>query len=519
MDREQRDKILDGMVDRMRFLHAVWDLGEVVKKYELYDALKKTGVAVDDFAYLLVATMSFLMSQGIHDREQETSTNEVRSFLLSMPELGINQRNVDVLLRYIVNVSLQNEGVLRSHKVFDARRGEKTRVIAKMLVKGFDGVRLDEDGYDILFRSREYADMYDFDARKTLLLLSLDNRDFARGKRESLELLNIAMSALKRSEGFQARVRADVLSAEPGDYEKYRALADNAKGTRKQLGMLQKELQRPIEDLVEGADAFAVEVRDKQSRDIACILDNVRRTISVLEETERVVTTFVKEHEDLIVKSMSIERRRGVDMRKTFLLGALNLGVEGMLDAFDFVFERLHMPGTGALPTPSRIFGMSVPATLSGDREEEEFESEPVYVDEEDEKAYARRKAVEFARIFLPWLKEARKARLSEFVAEAKDDELAALTENKAMPNILLDLYRVGATPLPTERGREVDQEDGAVEENNYERLFRLSETAFEPGEHMRLTATDEEVSWSCLYGDERLDVRMTDFECEVVTI
>lgn len=517
MDREQRDKILDGMVDRMRFLHAVWDLGEVVKKFELYDALKKTGVSVDDFAYILIATMCYLMSQGIHDRKQETPASAIRSFLLTLPELGVNHRNVDVLLRYVVNVSLQNEGALRTHDVLDARRGEKSRVMSKMLVKGFDGVRLDEDGYDVLFRSREYADQYNFNAREHLLHLACENREYGQAKRESLELLNIATSALKRSEAFQARVRADVLSVNPGDYEKYRSLADSAKGSREKLGKLQKWLQRPLEDLVEGADALSVELRDEQSQDIAYILENIKRTILVLEMMERVVAAFVKEHEDLVIKSMAIERRRGIDIRKTFIVGALNLNAEGVVATFDLMLNRLCAAGVDTLPTPSRIFGMSAPKMRDSEDETEEFEDEPVFIEKEDAKARAKRKTTEFIGAFLPWLKEVRTARLSDFIAQIDEQTLCSLTEEKALPNILLNLYRAGSIPLPVEVDRDIDIASNEVEENNYEKLFEAIGVVFEPGECLRLRLTDDEISWSSFSSGDWMNVRMTDFECMVV--
>ena len=512
------DKVLDGIPDRLRYLHAVWDAGEIVKKMDFHPELKKTNVTQDDFAYILVATMCYLLDQELHERNRETSQDEIEEFLLLLPkELGITQTNVKTLASYVVNSSLMNEGRLRIHQVFDPKLGLHVKMPTKLAIKGFKGVRLDEQGYDLLFRSREYALYFDFNIHDTILRTAVENHDYNQAKRESEELLSTANSAWARVINFQARCRADIMSVEDGEYERYRKLASDAQASIPQLSELETILEAGIVDLAAGVEAIDVETIRKQNHDIRFTKTNIMSAVAVLEELGVVVERFRDEYQDLQSKSMLSRTTRGLDVQQTFIMPAIKLSAGGIESLFDRMCCRLRVASMNPLATPSNIYGLTLPDINESEPEEEEFEEDVVFIEEEDEKTFARRKIIEVARIFLPWLKTTRGGFTSEFIATLDEDALAAITEGKAFPNLLHDIYREREVDLPTTYDENVTPENKVIEEDAFTTLFSATGVTFEPGEVIVVSLTDDMTSWSCLENGEWIGVSMTDFKIEVI--
>lgn len=517
-------KTLDGFRAAMTYIFASRDAVDINTNLKDVDDLRQMGFSPDMLACISILVMRFLLEQGTREPNRLCSSPEIRQYLLALPDsFGIDRSNVDDLLRYIVMVNLQNGGRLRKHAVYDEEKKKVVTVTEPILRESYGDVTLTDAGYDVLFRSHQYAVEYNFNSHAHYLKYCIENSQFSEGRHESEEILQHERQTIRQIESFHARAEESVLDLDNEEYSRYAELAFSRQEDLKLLHQLETQIEQTTR-LMEGATSEGVkeDLDPEKAADINATLENIRMIIHLLQSMINMTSAFSRRYEELLAYVQTAPPSKAMDLRTKIMIPASHLNPAQLMALFDRTMARLMVPKAEMMFAPADLLRMRPKdETQQMDAPNDEaIEDDNVPADT----LIANKATVACAALLLAWLRKTGGGRLDTFLhsfdREGLEHKRLLLQEGRIF-NMVHDLYEMTAAKgfqLPT-RFQEPDETLLTLTPTeDYETLFKMAGVLFQERTYLYVKSTGSEMTatLSAEYG--RVSYVCTDFEIAIET-
>lgn len=280
---------------------------------------------------IILSVLVFIMERTLAEDEQCT-LDRISSFLGGiLPAYGLDPdtRTRDAIAEYIVKDILQNGGEARYYPVMKYGQGLTTvriRLIDDKLEDSEEGYlvsyQLTNQGYDLLFRTKEVEDEISFTIEELKLRELIKRKNYKKAINQSANLRQMIRQKRNDISQFVERTRSNILDVDIGEFEQLvnstYALLEEEYGIMNEIrDMVELSEQRLREE--ENARGNLDEEMKRARREISLIRRNI---ISTIEEQKQVI--LERHHlsgiyKDMIQDSFTLSLARIYDFEREIL--------------------------------------------------------------------------------------------------------------------------------------------------------------------------------------------------------
>lgn len=213
---------LQGFQERMGFVAAVDSIiGRRNRSTEIEEWFEE-----EEMDNLFFSLLVYIMEQTLNENDQCTMENMAAFLEEILPYYGREFSHAEIyrLTEYMVRDILQNKGEEKTYRVMDYDQGMKEIRIRLIRDKITDGGRivyqLTDQGYNLLFRTREVDKELDFRLEQLKLKELLKRRNYRHALRQSQELMNMLRQKEHELELFIDRIRQNIHTIDRGEHKK-----------------------------------------------------------------------------------------------------------------------------------------------------------------------------------------------------------------------------------------------------------------------------------------------------------
>lgn len=213
---------LQGFQERMGFVAAVDSIiGRRNRSTEIEERFEE-----EEMDNLFFSLLVYIMEQTLNENDQCTMENMAAFLEEILPYYGREFSHAEIyrLTEYMVRDILQNKGEEKTYRVMDYDQGMKEIRIRLIRDKITDGGRivyqLTDQGYNLLFRTREVDKELDFRLEQLKLKELLKRRNYRHALRQSQELMNMLRQKEHELELFIDRIRQNIHTIDRGEHKK-----------------------------------------------------------------------------------------------------------------------------------------------------------------------------------------------------------------------------------------------------------------------------------------------------------
>lgn len=213
---------LQGFQERMGFVAAVDSIiGRRNRSTEIEEWFEE-----EEMDNLFFSLLVYIMEQTLNENDQCTMENMAVFLEEILPYYGKEFSHAEIyrLTEYMVRDILQNKGEEKTYRVMDYDQGMKEIRIRLIRDKITDGGRivyqLTDQGYNLLFRTREVDKELDFRLEQLKLKELLKRRNYRHALRQSQELMNMLRQKEHELELFIDRIRQNIHTIDRGEHKK-----------------------------------------------------------------------------------------------------------------------------------------------------------------------------------------------------------------------------------------------------------------------------------------------------------
>lgn len=213
---------LQGFQERMGFVAAVDSIiGRRNRSTEIEEWFEE-----EEMDNLFFSLLVYIMEQTLNENDQCTMENMAAFLEEILPYYGKEFSHAEIyrLTEYMVRDILQNKGEEKTYRVMDYDQGMKEIRIRLIRDKITDGGRivyqLTDQGYNLLFRTREVDKELDFRLEQLKLKELLKRRNYRHALRQSQELMNMLRQKEHELELFIDRIRQNIHTIDRGEHKK-----------------------------------------------------------------------------------------------------------------------------------------------------------------------------------------------------------------------------------------------------------------------------------------------------------
>ena len=186
-------EFLQGFQERMGFVAAVDSIvGRRNRSTEIEEWFEE-----EEMDNLFFSLLVYIMEQTLNENDQCTMENMAAFLEKVLPafQKDFSEEQIYRLTEYMVRDILQNKGEEKTYHVMDYEHGMKEIRIRLIQDKITDGgkivYQLTDQGYNLLFRTREVDKELDFKLEQLKLKELLKRKNYKHALRQSQELMNM----------------------------------------------------------------------------------------------------------------------------------------------------------------------------------------------------------------------------------------------------------------------------------------------------------------------------------------
>ena len=215
-------EFLQGFQERMGFVAAVDSIvGRRNRSTEIEEWFEE-----EEMDNLFFSLLVYIMEQTLNENDQCTMENMAAFLEKVLPafQKDFSEKQIYRLTEYMVRDILQNKGEEKTYHVMDYEHGMKEIRIRLIQDKITDGgkivYQLTDQGYNLLFRTREVDKELDFKLEQLKLKELLKRKNYKHALRQSQELMNMLRQKEKELELFIDRIRQNIYTIDRGEHKK-----------------------------------------------------------------------------------------------------------------------------------------------------------------------------------------------------------------------------------------------------------------------------------------------------------
>ena len=215
-------EFLQGFQERMGFVAAVDSIvGRRNRSTEIEEWFEE-----EEMDNLFFSLLVYIMEQTLNENDQCTMENMAAFLEKVLPafQKDFSEEQIYRLTEYMVRDILQNKGEEKTYHVMDYEHGMKEIRIRLIQDKITDGgkivYQLTDQGYNLLFRTREVDKELDFKLEQLKLKELLKRKNYKHALRQSQELMNMLRQKEKELELFIDRIRQNIYTIDRGEHKK-----------------------------------------------------------------------------------------------------------------------------------------------------------------------------------------------------------------------------------------------------------------------------------------------------------
>ncbi len=271
---------LQGFQERMRFVAAVDSvIGRRNRSAEIEEWFEK-----EEMDNLFFSLLVYIMEQTLNENDQCTMENMAAFLSEVLPafQKDFSQEQIYRLTEYMVRDILQNKGEEKTYRVMDYEQGMRAvriRLIQDKITDGGEIVyQLTDQGYNLLFRTREVDKELDFKLEQLKLKELLKRKNYKHALRQSQELMNMLRQKERELELFMDRIRQNIYTIDRGEHKKlldetYHLLDEEYQGMMELKEQVERDEKRI--DWEQEAHTMEDEAVSEALRDLALIRQNL----------------------------------------------------------------------------------------------------------------------------------------------------------------------------------------------------------------------------------------------------
>lgn len=271
---------LQGFQERMRFVAAVDSvIGRRNRSVEIEEWFEK-----EEMDNLFFSLLVYIMEQTLNENDQCTMENMAAFLSEVLPafQKDFSQEQIYRLTEYMVRDILQNKGEEKTYRVMDYEQGMRAVRIRLIQDKITDGgkivYQLTDQGYNLLFRTREVDKELDFKLEQLKLKELLKRKNYKHALRQSQELMNMLRQKERELELFMDRIRQNIYTIDRGEHKKlldetYHLLDEEYQGMMELKEQVERDEKRI--DREQEAHTMEDEAVSEALRDLALIRQNL----------------------------------------------------------------------------------------------------------------------------------------------------------------------------------------------------------------------------------------------------
>ena len=279
---------LKGFEERMGFIAAVDSIvGRRNRSAEIEEWFEG-----EELNNLFFSLLVYIMEQTLNENDQCTMENMAEFLGEVLPYYGkkFSYEQTYRLTEYMVRDILQNKGEGKTYQVMDYEHGEKEIYIRlirdKITQEGKIVYQLTDQGYDLLFRTREVDKELDFKLEQLKLKELLKRKNYKHAFRQSQELMSMLRQKEHELELFIERIRQNIHTIDRGEHKKlleetYHLLDEEYQGMLELKKQVEKDKERIYQEQAEHT------MEDEAVSEALQNLEMIRKNLSAVTTQQR----------------------------------------------------------------------------------------------------------------------------------------------------------------------------------------------------------------------------------------
>ena len=279
---------LKGFEERMGFIAAVDSIvGRRNRSAEIEEWFEG-----EELNNLFFSLLVYIMEQTLNENDQCTMENMAEFLGEVLPYYGkkFSYEQTYRLTEYMVRDILQNKGEGKTYQVMDYEHGAKEIYIRlirdKITPEGKIVYQLTDQGYDLLFRTREVDKELDFKLEQLKLKELLKRKNYKHAFRQSQELMSMLRQKEHELELFIERIRQNIHTIDRGEHKKlleetYHLLDEEYQGMLELKKQVEKDKERIYQEQAEHT------MEDEAVSEALQNLEMIRKNLSAVTTQQR----------------------------------------------------------------------------------------------------------------------------------------------------------------------------------------------------------------------------------------
>lgn len=246
----------------------------------------------EELSNLFFSLLVYIMEQTLSENDRCTMGNMADFLSGILPDYGkhFSYEQTFRLTEYMVLDILQNKGERKTYRLMDYEKGMvemDIRLISDKVIHGNQMVyQLTDQGYDMLFRTREVDKELDFKLEQLKLKELLKRKNYKHALRQSQELINMLRQKERELEVFIERVRQNIHSIHRGEHQRlleetYHLLDEEYQG----MVDLKEQVERDASRIHRDQEEHTME--DKAVEEALYNLECIRRNLTLVISEQR----------------------------------------------------------------------------------------------------------------------------------------------------------------------------------------------------------------------------------------
>ena len=474
-------KMLEGYRNRMNLLSSTYFLSEFVVNRRDYKEFDN-----HEFYNLTVQILCLIMDKSLKGEHclKEDIINFVEDLNKFYYNKTLTRERTSDLVYYILRKGLRNDGYTYRFSFYDYDNNRESYINVQLInddIIDVDGeikttYYLTEDGYKLLFSTKEYDDIYEIQITKMIAEFKIMNGDYKSAKADIDKLINLLEIACQNLDNYLHKVKKNISLIQS---EKYSEVIS------KTFDMLlsQQSKYSELKVMVEGkinilyAEDINSEHIKTQIEDIKKIIDGLDRAIMFIKKLHEKKNVFSSQFKELLKSILFANFNGKFDFEKEITDKIeKDASLIASLDRLYKPIFKLQSPNIFSLHTP---YGEQNLEKAAAAKEIEVMSENVEYVDEKDEiiKTY-NEFYEEFLKALLDYGKTCKTFFLSDFITkikEHKENYIRATRYGGLIRNMLLFFAHSGQEVNLEEVKSELKKVTVVNPSENFDILYTIS--------------------------------------------
>ncbi|ERI95719.1 hypothetical protein HMPREF1982_00022 [Clostridiales bacterium oral taxon 876 str. F0540] len=419
-------KMLEGYRRRMNLLSSTYFLSEFVVN-------RRDGKEFDnhEFYNLIIQILCFIMDRSL--KGENCTREDIVNFMDDINRVcykkTLTRERIGELVYYILRKGLRNEGYAYSFSYYDYDNEKDSHINVQLIndeIIDIDGETkttyfLTEDGYKLLFSTKEYDDIYEIEITKMIAEFKIKNGDYKSAREDIDKLVNLLEIQCQNIDNYIQRTKRNIAFIQN---EKYSEVIGKTFDVLLSQMSKYSELKTMVLgklDILYTEDVSSERILE-QIGDIKMVLSGLDKAIFFIRKLHERKDSFSSQFKELLKSAMFINYNGRFDFEKEIMQKIeKDASFIGNLDRIYKPLFKLQSPN---------IFSLHVPydeQNLQGEKVSKEIEvmSEEVELEDEKEEIMRAYNAFyeDFLRSLLDYGFRCESFYLSSFIADLKKDK------------------------------------------------------------------------------------------------